>query len=67
MRDEFADANALGFHLSQTAVAHFPSLMAVATPGQFLFFGDVPAEMQQAARQMGFAAEFGTHVVGFAR
>ncbi|MDD9921095.1 MAG: antibiotic biosynthesis monooxygenase [Boseongicola sp.] len=67
VRDEFDDANALGFHLSQTAAAHFPDLLAVATPGQFQFFGNVPAEMQQAALQMGLAAEFGTHVAGFDR
>jgi quinol monooxygenase YgiN len=67
VRDEFADANALGFHLSQTAAAHFPDLLTVATPGQFLFFGDVPTEMQQATKQMGLAAEFGTHVAGYDR
>ena len=67
VRDEFADANALGFHLSQTAAAHFPDLLNVATPGQFQFFGDVPAELQQATLQMGLSAEFGTHVAGFDR
>ena len=67
VRDEFADANALGFHLSQTAAAHFPDLLEVATPGPFYFFGDVPAEMQQAATQMGLAAEFGAHVAGYDR
>lgn len=67
VRDEFADANALGFHLSQTAAAHFPDLLKVAIPGQFQFFGDVPAEMQQAALHMGLSAEFGTHVAGFDR
>jgi len=36
-------------------------------PGPFLFFGDVPAEMQAAARQMGLAAEFASHSVGFDR
>lgn len=67
VRDEFADANALGFHLSETAGPHFPTLLEVATPGAFYFFGDVPAEMQQAAKGMGLAAEFGDHVVGFNR
>ena len=67
VRDEFADANALGFHLSETAGPHFPRLLEVATPGTFYFFGDVPPEMQQAARGMGLAAEFAGHVVGFAR
>ena len=67
VRDQFADANALGFHLSQTAGPHFPSLLEIATPGTFYFFGNVPAEMQEATRQMGLAAEFGCHVTGFNR
>ena len=67
VRDVFADAGALGFHLSETAGPHFPDLLEVATPGAFYFFGDVPAEMQQAAKGMGLAAEFATHTVGFKR
>ncbi|GGE48109.1 putative quinol monooxygenase [Actibacterium pelagium] len=67
VRDEFADANALGFHLSQTAAAHFPDLLEVATPGQFLFFGDVPEPLQQATTQMGLAAEFAGHAAGYDR
>lgn len=67
VRDDFADANALGFHLGQTAAAHFPDLLAIATPGPFFFMGDVPAEMQAAAKQMGLAAEFGSHAAGFDR
>ena len=63
----FADAGALGFHLSETAGPHFPSLLEVATPGAFLFFGDVPTEMQQATKAMGLAAEFAPHRVGFNR
>ena len=65
--DEFADVNALGFHLSETAGPHFPKLLEVATPGTFYFFGNVPEEMQQAARGMGLAAEFSSHVKGFNR
>ncbi len=67
VRDEFADANALGYHLSETAGPHFPKLLDVATPGTFYFFGDVPSEMQQAARGMGLAAEFSNHAAGFTR
>ncbi len=67
VRDVFADAGALGVHLSETAGPHFPNLLEVATPGAFLFFGDVPAEMQQAAKTMGLAAEFAGHRVGFNR
>lgn len=67
VRDEFADASALGFHLGTTAGAHFPQLLEVADPGPFLFFGEVPEEMQQATAQMGLGAEFGTHTFGFNR
>ena len=67
VRDVFADAGALGFHLSETAGPHFPSLLEVATPGAFYFFGHVPTEMQQAAKGMGLAAEFADHSVGFNR
>lgn len=67
VQDIFANADALGFHLSQTAAPHFPQLLEIATPGSFLFFGDVPAPMQEAAKQMGLAAEFATHEIGFHR
>ena len=67
VRDEFVDAAAMGFHLSTTAAAHFPQLLAVAQPGPFFFFGDVPAEMKQATEQMQLGAEFSTEVAGFDR
>ena len=67
VRDEFRDAAALGFHLSQTAAAHFPSLLAIATPGPFFFFGEVPAELRAATEQMQLGAEVSTHVAGFFR
>ncbi|MFN3202353.1 MAG: putative quinol monooxygenase [Bradymonadia bacterium] len=67
VRDEFVDADALAFHLTQTAAAHFGDLLAIATPGSFLFFGDVPAELQAATKQMGLASEFGTRLGGFTR
>ncbi len=67
VRDEFADAGAVGFHLGTTAQAHFPQLLEVATPGSFFFLGNVPDEMKQAAQQMGLAAEFATHSSGFDR
>ena len=67
VRDEFEDAAALGFHLGTTARGHFPSLLAIANPGPFLFFGEVPEELQQATRQMGLASEFSTHSAGFDR
>ena len=65
--DLFANAEALGFHLGTTAGAHFPSLLEIATPGPFLFCGNVPEPMQQAAIQMGLDAKFAPHVFGFAR
>ena len=67
VRDEFTDAAAMGFHLGTTAAAHFPDLLAIATPGPFFFLGDVPAEMKQATEQMQLGGEFATHVAGFDR
>ena len=67
VRDVFADADALGFHLTETAGPHFPSLLEIATPGAFYFFGEVPAEMQAAAKGMGLAAEFAGQTNGFTR
>lgn len=67
VRDEFADAAAIGFHLQTTAASHFPDLLAIAVPGPFFFFGDVPEEMKQATEQMGLGAEFGSHSAGFDR
>ncbi|MDJ1018170.1 MAG: hypothetical protein QNJ35_16790 [Paracoccaceae bacterium] len=67
VRDEFADAGAVGYHLTETAAKHFGSLLEIATPGPFYFFGDVPAEIQQATRQMGLASEFSGHAAGFDR
>ena len=67
VRDEFKDAAAVGFHLGSTAAGHFPQLLAIADPGPFMFFGDVPAELQQATEQMQLGAEFSTHAFGFDR
>ena len=67
VRDEFADAGAVGFHLQTTAAAHFGSLLAIATPGPFFFLGDVPEDLQAATQQMGLGAEFSTHAAGFDR
>ena len=67
VRDEFKDAAALGLHLSSTAPSHFPQLLAIATPGPFFFFGDVPDQLKQATEQMQLGAEFGTHAAGFDR
>ena len=67
VRDEFANAEALGLHLSSTAPAHFPQLLQVAKPGPFMFFGNVPEAMKQATEQMQLGAEFSSHAFGFDR
>lgn len=67
VRDEFTDAEAMGFHLGTTAANHFPQLLAIATPGPFFFLGDVPAEMRQATEQMQLGGEFAIHAAGFDR
>mgnify|MGYP001811671843 CR=1 FL=1 len=67
VRDEFKDAGALGLHLGSTAPGHFPQLLAIAVPGPFFFFGEVPEEMKQATEQMQLGAEFSTHAFGFDR
>ena len=65
--DLFANAEAVGFHLGTTAGAHWPELIQVADPGEFLFCGAVPQEMQQAALGMGLNATFAPNVFGFTR
>ncbi len=65
--DLFKDGAALGLHLSTTAAGHFPSLLQVATPGAFLFCGNVPEELKQAALGMGLDATFTPHIFGFER
>ena len=67
IRDEFTDAAAMGFHLGTTAAAHFPELLAIATPGPFFFLGDVPDAMKQATEQMQLGGQFATHAAGFDR
>ena len=67
VRDEFVDANAMGFHLGTTAAAHFGDLAAIATPGPFFFLGDVPAEMRRQIEQMQLGGQFATHSAGFDR
>ena len=67
VRDEFADAGAMGFHLSTTAAAHFPQLISIATPGPFFFLGEVPDELKQATEQMQLGGEFASHMAGFDR
>ncbi len=65
--DLFADGAALGLHLSTTAAGHFPALLQIADPGPFLFCGNVPKELQQAALGMGLDATFAPLAFGFDR
>jgi quinol monooxygenase YgiN len=65
--DLFEDANAVGFHLGTTAAGHFESLLAIAAPGEFLFCGNIPDEMKQAALGMGLNATFAPNIFGFKR
>ena len=65
--DLFKDGAALGQHLGTTAAGHFPTLLEIAVPGPFLFCGDVPEELKQAAIGMGLDATFAPHQFGFDR
>lgn len=65
--DLFANASAVGFHLGTTAAGHFESLLSIANPGEFLFCGEIPEEMKQAALGMGLKATFAPGVFGFQR
>ena len=65
--DLFKDGTALGQHLGTTAAGHFPTLLQIAVPGPFLFCGDVPEELKQAALGMGLDATFAPQVFGFTR
>ncbi|MBT8183114.1 MAG: hypothetical protein KJO53_16160 [Eudoraea sp.] len=65
--DLFKDGAALGQHLGTTAAGHFPTLLQIAVPGAFLFCGDVPEELKQAAIGMGLDATFAPRIFGFDR
>ncbi|MEX0289076.1 MAG: putative quinol monooxygenase [Flavobacteriaceae bacterium] len=65
--DIFEDAAAVGFHLGTTAAGHFENLLQIAIPGEFLFCGELPEEMKQAAIGMGLKATFAPRIFGFDR
>ena len=65
--DVFSNADAVGFHLGTTAAGHFENLLQIANPGEFLFCGEVPEQMKQAALGMGLQATFSPAVFGFER
>ena len=67
IHEVFEDGNALAFHLSETAAAFFPQLVEFATPGPFIFRGDVPEELKAAAYQMNMGAIFTSDWTGFER
>ena len=67
IREIFEDADALAFHLTSTAAQYFPQISEIATPGPFIFRGEVPAELKQAAYQMDMGAIFTGDWSGFDR
>jgi len=67
IHEVFADAGALAFHLSETAAQFFPQLVEFATPGPFIFRGDVPEELKLAAYSMNMGAIFTGDWTGFER
>lgn len=67
IHEVFEDGDALAFHLSETAAQFFPQLVEFATPGPFIFRGDVPEELKAAAYQMEMGAIFTGEWNGFAR
>ena len=67
IHEVFEDGDALAFHLSETAAQFFPQLVEFATPGPFIFRGDVPDELKAAAYQMDMGAIFTDDWGGFER
>ncbi|KMW56124.1 hypothetical protein AIOL_001076 [Candidatus Rhodobacter oscarellae] len=67
IREVFEDGQALGYHLSETAAKFFPQISQIATPGPFIFRGDVPEELKQAAYAMDMGAIFTGDWDGFSR
>ena len=67
IHEVFEDGDALAFHLSETAAQFFPQLVAFATPGPFIFRGDVPEELKAAAYGMNMGAIFTGDWDGFER
>ena len=67
IHEVFEDGDALAFHLSETAAQFFPQLVEFATPGPFIFRGDVPEELKAAAYGMNMGAIFTGDWHGFER
>ena len=67
IHEVFEDGDALAFHLSETAAKFFPQLVEFATPGPFIFRGNVPEPLRAAAYQMNMGAIFTGEWTGFER
>lgn len=67
IHEVFADDAALAFHLSETAAQFFPQLVTFADPGPFIFRGEVPAHLKDAAYAMNMGAIFTGEWAGFTR
>lgn len=53
--------------LSVISLNIFENLLQIAVPCEFLFCGDIPEQMKQAAVGMGLHATFAPKVFGFDR
>ena len=67
IHEVFEDSDALAFHLTETAAKFFPQLVEFATPGPFIFKGDVPEHLKTAAYSMNMGAIFTDDWSGFER
>lgn len=67
IHEVFEDSEALAVHLSGTAAQYFPQISEFATPGPFIFRGDVPEDLKAAAYGMNMGAIFTTDWAGFSR
>ncbi len=67
IHEVFEDNEALALHLQGTAAKYFPQLSEFATPGPFIFRGEVADELKAAAYGMNMGAIFSTDWNGFER
>ena len=67
IHEVFKDNEALAFHLQGTAAKYFPQISEIATPGPFIFRGNVADELKAAAYGMNMGAIFSTEWNGFER
>ena len=67
IHEVFKDNEALAFHLQGTAAKYFRQISEIATPGPFIFRGDVADELKAAAYGMNMGAIFSTEWKGFER